>query len=86
MSKPPLPPLQVGKAYEATDFESFEYVLGALTGSKAILRLHLKNGTSIDLPATDDALRHLLVMLCDAFPPKALEFVTDVRGWALRKD
>jgi hypothetical protein len=71
----PLPPLSTETNYWAADFESFEYFGGALTGSKAILRLHLKNGTTIDLPASDDELRHLLVMLCEAFPQRAVEYV-----------
>lgn len=75
-----LPPLEVGKAYVAADFESFEYAGAALTGSKAILRLHLKNGTTIDLPTTDDELKHLLVMLCDAFGPHAIDHLKS-RKW-----
>ena len=86
MSRKPLPPLEVGQAYVAADFETFEYVGSRLTGSTAILRLHLKNGTTIDLPATDAALKHLLVVLCDAFPPHAIEFLADVRGYVRRKD
>ncbi len=68
----PLPPLAVETNYVASDFEGFEYVGAALTGSKAILRLHLSNNTTIDLPTSDDELRHLLVMLCDAFGPAAI--------------
>ena len=37
-AKKKLPPLEVGQAYEAADFESFEYSGAALTGSKAILQ------------------------------------------------
>jgi hypothetical protein len=86
MSRKPLPPLEVGQAYVAADFVRFEYFGAKLTGSAAILRLHLKNGTTIDLPASDEALKHLLVMLCDAFPPHAIEFLADVRGYVRRKD
>jgi hypothetical protein len=71
-SRQRLPPLTVGTVYEAADFERFEYSSGLLTGSKPILRLHLKNGTIIDLPTTDDELRHLLVILCEAFPDTAV--------------
>lgn len=63
-----LPPLEVGTAYLAQDFESFEYFGARLTGSAAILRLHLKNATTIDLPATDDELRVLRDVLNAAFP------------------
>jgi hypothetical protein len=81
MSQRPLPPLEVGKAYVATDFESFEYCSASLTGSSAILRLHLKNGTTLDLPAPDDELQNLLVCLCDAYGQTAVEHLRE-RGWA----
>jgi hypothetical protein len=76
----PLPPLATRTNYEATDFERFEYLGAALTGSKAILRLHLKNGTTIDLPSTDDVLKHLLGTLIDAFGPHAIEHLK-MRKW-----
>lgn len=75
-----LPPLEVGRAYEATDFERFEYFGSMLTGSKAILRLHLKNATTIDLPTSDDELKRLLLVLCEAFGPVAIEHLKK-RGW-----
>jgi hypothetical protein len=46
----------------------FEYVGAAVTGRTAILHLHLKNGSRIDIPASDDELRGLMHGLCDAFP------------------
>ncbi len=75
-----LPPLEVGTAYTAADFESFEYSGSALTGSKAILRLHLKNATTIDLPSTDEELQRLLGLLVEAFPSRAIE-ILKIRGW-----
>jgi len=75
----PLPPLATETNYVAADFESFEYFGAALTGSKAILRLHLKNGTTIDLPASDDALKHLLVLLIGAFGPHAIEHLKTMK-------
>ena len=72
MSRKNLPLLEVGLAYVAADFERFEYFGSALTGSKAILRLHLKNGTTIDLPTSDDELKRLLAALIDAFGPEAI--------------
>lgn len=78
--KKPLPPLATCTNYEATDFERFEYFGAALTGPKAILRLHLKNTTTIDLPASDDALKHLLVLLIDAFGPDAIDHLK-MRKW-----
>lgn len=75
-----LPPLEVGQAYRAKDFERFEYVGSALTGQTAILRLHLSNKTTIDLPASDDELRRLLFVLCDAFGSDAISHLRS-RGW-----
>lgn len=75
-----LPPLEVGRAYVAADFQSFEYLSAKLTGSTAILRLHLSNGTTVDLPASDDELRRLMAMLCDAFPREAADLFRQ-RGW-----
>jgi hypothetical protein len=79
-SQSPLPPLGVGTAYRATEFESFEYFGAKLTGSLAILRLHLKNKTTIDLPASDDELQRLMLNFCDAFGPVAIEHFKS-RGW-----
>ncbi len=59
MPRKKLPPLEVGQASVAADFDYFEYSGAALTGSTAILRLRLKNGTTIDPPATEEALKHL---------------------------
>lgn len=72
--------LEVGTPYVAADFSDFEYLGAALTGSKAILRLHMKNGTTLDLPTSDEALKHLLVLLCDAFGPAAIEHLK-MRRW-----
>lgn len=69
----PLPPLLAGTAYVSADFEAFDYSGAALTGSKPILHLNLKNGTTIDLPTTDAELKHLLVVLCSAFPRYAID-------------
>jgi hypothetical protein len=79
-SRKPLPPLAIGTNYQATDFVSYEYFGAKLTGSKAILRLHLKNGSTIDLPSNDDQLKQLLVMLCDAFGPDAIAHLKS-RKW-----
>lgn len=67
-SRKPLPPLIAGTAYVAADFESFEYSGALLPGSRPILRLHLKNGTIVDLPTTDQELQHLKRVLNAAFP------------------
>jgi hypothetical protein len=64
----PLPALAIETNYLASDFEHFEYFGSPLTGGKAILRLHLSNSTTIDLPATDDALIYLRNVLDAAFP------------------
>jgi hypothetical protein len=77
-----MPPLVAGMAYDLEDFESFEYVNARLlpAGSGSILRLHLKNGTILDLPANDGQLKHLLVMLINAFGEHAVEHLKTV-GW-----
>lgn len=54
-----LPPLEVGQAYRAQDFEYFEYDHLFQGAGKAILRLHLANKTTIDIPATDEQLKYL---------------------------
>lgn len=75
-----LPLLEVGTAYIANDFEYFEYVGSALTGSKAILRLHLSNGTTIDLPTSDAELRHLAICLTEAFGTDVIAHLRE-RKW-----
>ena len=80
MSAKNLPPLEVGAAYQAVEFDHFEYVGSALTGSKAILRLHLKNKTTIDLPTNDNELHRLLRVMIDAFGPIAIAHLEE-RNW-----
>lgn len=63
-----LPPLAIGQAYRATEFERFDFAGSALTGSGAILRLQMSNGTTIDLPTSDDELRRLRNILAQAYP------------------
>jgi len=76
MSHRPLPPLLAETPYVAADFQGFEFARPVLLGgSEAILRVHLKNGTTLDLPATDAQLQQLLVILCEAYPQKAVEHV-----------
>jgi hypothetical protein len=75
-----LPPLAVGTAYVAADFERFKYCGSILRGSKAILRLHLKSGTTIDLQASDNELRHLAAVLCIAFGPDVIDHLKK-QGW-----
>lgn len=80
MREKPLPPLATDTAYRVEDFQRFEYFGAALTGSEAILRLHLTNGTTLDLPTTETELRHLLLALCDAMPEAAANHLK-MRGW-----
>jgi hypothetical protein len=81
MSRKNLPPLEVGTAYVAADFERFEYWSEKLAGSTAILRLHLKNGTTIDLPSSPEELRRLMLVLMDANGTLAVDHLV-LRGWA----
>jgi hypothetical protein len=74
--------LSADTVYTAAEFERFEYVGQALTGSTAILRLHLKNGTTIDLPTNDAELQHLMRNLIDAFPAEALAHVKSRPWWS----
>ena len=64
----PLPILLAGTAYVAAEFEAFDYSGAVLAGSKPILHLNLKNGTTIDLPTTDEELKRLRNVLNAAFP------------------
>lgn len=82
-TKPNLPPLQVGRAYQATDFNGFEYRHHSTipqSEQKSIFRIHLSNGTTIDLPATDEQLKHLAIVLTEAFGPHVIAHLKS-RGW-----
>ena len=68
MSQRNLPLLEVGIAYLAQDFESFEFSRLFQGEGKATLRLHLKNKTTLDLPTTDADLQRLAVVLAEAYP------------------
>jgi len=71
-----LPPLEVGTAYRAREMASFQYIgAGQTTDNTPILRLDLKNETTLDLPTTDDELKRLMKVLIAAFSEDALEFV-----------
>lgn len=82
MTKKNLPLLEVGQAYVAAEFDHFEYVGSKLmpSGQLAILRLHLRNGTTIDLPVRDAELLRLAHVMAGAFPQ---EIIDDFRskGW-----
>lgn len=89
-----LPPLQASTAYRATDFQRFEYFGSQLRQATdgentAILRLHLKNSTIIDLPAEDEELRRLARVLIAAMPLNAITFLQDqpwFRQWLKERD
>jgi hypothetical protein len=71
----PLLPLATETNYLAAEFEYLEYFGSQLTGSEAILRLNLKNGTTIDVPCSDNQLQHLMISLCESFPERAVSYV-----------
>jgi len=80
LSRRNLPPLQVGTTYRVSDFELLEFSAGSLwktvTGEDtAILRLHLANATILEMPISDDALRHHMRLLVSAYPTEAIEFL-----------
>jgi hypothetical protein len=84
-----LPPLQAGTVYRTREFEYFEFEARSLhktlTGEDtAILRLHLGNGTKLDIPVTDENLSHLMRNLIAAFPADAVAFVKS-QPWAKRQ-
>ncbi len=68
MSRKTLPPLEVGALYRIPDFERFEFGRSVLTGEAPILRLHLTNGTILEIPASDTSLRVLRNVLMAAYP------------------
>ena len=63
-----LPPLEVATTYVAADFEQFDFLAAALSGRGPTLRVHLRNRTIIEIPATDEALRYLRNVLNAAYP------------------
>lgn len=78
-----LPPLEVGATYRVADFAKFEWWSGRLTGeATATLRLHLKNGTILEIPATEEELQYLQHNLNEAFPKRAVEYAKT--RWKLR--
>lgn len=75
MAQKHLPPLETGKAYIAAEFDHFEYVGSRLTspGQPALFRLHLKNGTTIDLPVRESELLRLAHVMANAFPTEIID-------------
>jgi len=76
MSQRFLPPLEADTNYRVADFEYFEIGHGTFLrvvggGETSILRLHLKDRTTLDLPVSNDLLQHLLAVLIHAFPDAA---------------
>lgn len=74
-----LPPLEVGQAYRAQDFERFEYDHLFQGEQKAILRLHLKNATTIDIPTNDAELKRLMHVLISSFGEDAVAFLREMK-------
>ena len=72
MTQRNLPPLEVGTAYRVPDFESFDYDHIFQGANKAILRIRLKNRTTLEIPATDDQLKILAAVLAEAFGPHVI--------------
>lgn len=72
--------LEAGRAYSASDFETFEYSGERQSGREAKFRLHMKNGSIIDLPASDSTMRLLAIQLAEAFGPDVIAHLR-MRGW-----
>jgi hypothetical protein len=62
-----LPPLEPCVGYTAGGLQKVEYVGGSRPEEGRALRLHLKGGTTIDVPSGRDEMRRLALTLCDAF-------------------
>jgi hypothetical protein len=80
-SAKPLPPLLTDTAYRAQEFQSFEYEGRLLNGNEPILRLHLANSTTIDLPTTDEELQRLCAVLIHAYGQHAIDVIKDAGWW-----
>lgn len=72
--------LVAGLWYAAEDFERFEYLPPLQRGEVTILRLHMKNGCTLDLPASQDELARLAIVLTEAHGPKVIAHLRE-RGW-----
>ncbi|MGB1215047.1 MAG: hypothetical protein ACPG4X_16895 [Pikeienuella sp.] len=82
MTRRNLPPLEVGTVYRAQDFVSLEFsaqsLHRSLTGEDtAILRLRMENETKLEIPISDDDLKHHMKMLIEAYPSTALEYISE---------
>jgi hypothetical protein len=76
-----LPLLLTETAYRAPELVSFQYIGAPLTTDNTpILRLDLKNGTTLDLPTTGEELQRLMRTLISAFGPQAIEHLRKL-GW-----
>lgn len=84
MTRKNLPPLEVGTAYQVADFEGFEYsgpslakLIPGVPAGTAILHLHLKNKTTLEIPAAPSDLQFLMRNLMAAYPKEAIAFAKD---------
>ena len=64
-----LPRLEPGQTYRISGFEYFEH------GRNAMVCLHLKNMTTIDVPASDVEQKRLLTCLIEAFGEHAVSYI-----------
>ncbi len=65
-----LPPLSTDTAYQANDFEWIEYSPRSRLGKdaqKSIFRLQLTNGTTIDLPITEEEAKRFVLQMVDTY-------------------
>lgn len=82
MSRKNLPPLQVNTEYRLQDFEYLEFATQEAwrrhTGEDtAILRLHLSNATRLEIPLLDEALKHHMRLLMEAYPTDAIDHICE---------
>jgi hypothetical protein len=72
MPRKRMPPLEVGCSYELSNFDYFDYTHAQVRGEsgrgepRSVLRLHLQNGTTIELPLDARQRNHLARLMAEA--------------------
>ena len=70
-----LAPIAAGQAYRLHEFEYFEYDHVFRNPQSAVLRLHMKNGATVEVPATDEQMKRLLFALMSGFRQEAIAYM-----------
>lgn len=67
--------LAAGSASRAQDFEYFEYDHVFRNADNVMLRLHMRNQATLEIPANDQQLIRLMYALMSGFRPEAVAFL-----------